>query len=64
MFEVNPNWANLAATFSDPRTYITLLLVIVFGLVVMGIGALIVKAVIEIVKFFKRHFTITITINK
>lgn len=65
MFELNPNWqADLASAFTEPQLYITMLIVLIMGMIFIGIVALIVKVVYEIVQFFRKHFTITITVNK
>lgn len=65
MFELNPNWqADFATAFTEPQLYITMLIVLIMGMVFIGIVALIAKAVYEIVQFFRKHFTITITVNK
>lgn len=65
MFELNPNWqADLASAFTEPQLYITMLIVLIMGMIFIGIVALIAKVVYEIVQFFRKHFTITITVNK
>lgn len=65
MFELNPNWqADLATAFTEPQLYLTILIVLIMGMVFIGIVALIVKVVYAIVQSFRKHFTITITVNK
>ena len=65
MFELNPNWqADLATAFTEPQLYLTMLIVLIMGMVFVGIVALIAKGVYELVQLFRKHFTITITVNK
>lgn len=65
MFELNPTWqADLATAFTEPQLYLTVLIVLIMGMVFVGIVALIWKVVYAIVQCFRKHFTITITVNK